>query len=133
MHIIFRMALILKITKIYILIIINIFYAIIEVGSYGEYLKKLSGRKRNTLSKIDMLFPIHHSVSITHGGLRTKPDEFTSNQLSILATLNQLTYKNIVVKPFLKAQVLFLLLTSYGSLQNLKIFYHMNLLTCLKN
>ena len=107
--------------------------SIIPVGSYDEYEKKQSSSNRRSQFIIDILFPIHFSSSITHGGNRNKSDEFTRYQVTILETLEKLHNLNVVVKPFPKR-------SKMGSavderlkrLKHIKVFDNMGLLSCLK-
>lgn len=70
---------------------------IIPVGSYKEHQKIL--RWLQPKKKVDILFPLTISLSITLDAFRIKSDTLTDYQLKLLQTLDQFTDLQIVVKP----------------------------------
>jgi hypothetical protein len=72
---------------------------IIPVGTCKEHTKNFSRKRKK--QKIDILFPLTNSLSITIDGIRIKPDVLTRYQLEILQTLEAFKDLYIVAKPML--------------------------------
>ena len=72
---------------------------IIPVGSYKEYEKKQISKKNTPKEIIDILFPLHISISEFHGSIRRKADQFHFYQRGILSMLDQLVNHSVVIKP----------------------------------